>query len=124
MATAGTDAARFDPEASRSAMDKMSINIPKPQVKMSINIPVSSDGEFSLNRQGQRCVEKARAVHIQVMRIREEDEHLREDLRERVNPRDRIEFLPIASQMKDAFFRYSRATFPSPLGRKAGVRSL
>lgn len=119
MATAGTDAARFDPEASRSAMDKMSINIPKPQVKMSINIPVSSDGEFSLNRQGQRF-EKARAVHIQVMRIREEDEHLGEDWREGVNPKDGIAFLP----MEDVFFRYSKATLPSPLGINARVRSL
>lgn len=118
------DAARFDPETRRPALNNSAVHNPKPRVKMSINIPVASDGEFSVNRQEHLSVKKPRAVHIQVMKIRQEDEHLGEDLKEPVNPKDRIEFLPIASQMQDVFFRCSRATFPSPLGRNAGVRSL
>ncbi|GLJ51835.1 hypothetical protein SUGI_1101200 [Cryptomeria japonica] len=62
-------------------------------------------------------------VHSQVMRIREEDQHLGEDLRERLSPKDRIAILEITSQMKDVFFSCSRPAFPSPLGMKAGVRS-
>jgi len=124
MATAGMDAARFDPETARPALENISVHKPKPQVKMSINIPVASDGEFSVNRQEHFSVKKPCAVHIQVMKIRQEDEHLGEALREHMNLKDRIEFLPIASQMQDVFFRCSRATFPSPLGRNAGVRSL
>ena len=125
MATEGTDAARFDPEASRPAMDNsFLIQKPKPQLKMSLKIPVTHDGEFAVNRQGQLSVKKARALHIQVMRVRQEDQYLREDLRERLNLSDAIAFLPISSHIKDVFFRYSRSTFPSPLGIKGGVRAL
>lgn len=118
------DAASFDSQTSRLAMDNRSVLKPEPLVKMSVNISGSGDGGFTVNRQGQISVKKARAVHIQVMRIREEDEHLGEDLMEGVNPKDRFVFFPIASQMKDMFFEYSRPTFPSPLGMNAGVRSL
>jgi hypothetical protein len=120
MATAGADAASFDSETSRPAMDNSSVHKPRPLVKMSVNIYGPDDGGFTVNRQGQNSVKKARALHIQVMRIREEDEHLGEDWREGVNPKDGIAFLP----MEDVFFRYSKATLPSPLGINAGVRSL
>nr|ABK26493.1 unknown [Picea sitchensis] len=124
MANVEADAAGFDSETSRMAMDNSSVQKPKPLVKMSVNISGPDDGGFTVNRQGEISVKKARAVHIQVMRIQEEDEHLGEDLREGVNPKDRFVFFPIASQMKDMFFDYSRPTFPSPLGMNAGVRSL
>nr|ABK21589.1 unknown [Picea sitchensis] len=114
------ESASFDLESARPAMDESLAC----EVKMSINIPAPDDGELAVNRQGLRSVEKARAVHIQVMRIREEDEHLGEDLKEALNPKDRIAFLPMASQMKEVFFGYSRPVFPSPLGMNAGVRSL
>jgi len=120
MATAVADAARFDPEAAGPSTENSSVLRPKPRVKMSISIPVPDDGEFAVKIQGQLSVKKARALHIQVMRIRKEDEHLGEDLREAANPKERFAFLP----MEDVFFRYSKATFPSPLGINAGVRLL
>lgn len=116
MATAETDAAGFDHGAAATENSLLR----KPKVKMSISIPVPDDGELAVKRRGQLSVKKARAVHIQVMKIREEDEHLGEDFKEGVNPKIRFAFLPI----EDVFFRYSKATIPSPLGVNAGVRSL
>lgn len=126
MAAAGTEAPRFDPQGIRPERENSSVQKLKAQVKMSINIPASDDSELVFNHLHVDCrfqkyfTKKSGAVHIQVMKIREEDEYLGKDLREGVNPSDRFGFAP----MKDEFFRYSKATLRSPLGINAGVRSL
>lgn len=64
-------------------------------------------------------------VHHQVLKIREEESHLGEDIGEGLSAKDKVSsaFLHLRSQM-DALF-YSRPMLPSsPLGNKSVFRSL
>ncbi|XP_058083966.1 uncharacterized protein LOC131231693 [Magnolia sinica] len=62
-------------------------------------------------------------VHHQVLKIREEDLHLGEDLGEGLSAKDKIAFLHLRSQV-DALF-YSRPILrSSPLGNKTAIESV
>lgn len=77
--------------------------------------------EIAGKTDGWRCP----FVHHQVLKIREEESHLGEDIGEGLSAKDKVSsaFLHLRSQM-DALF-YSRPLLPSsPLGNKSAIRSL
>ncbi|GLJ51839.1 hypothetical protein SUGI_1101260 [Cryptomeria japonica] len=64
-------------------------------------------------------------MHSQVMRIREEEQSLGNNIFERkITPSDRAAILHLTAQMKDVLVSNSRRAFPSPLGMKGSSRPL
>ena len=59
------------------------------------------------------------ALHSQVVKIKKEDEHLGEDVRQGLSSKERLAIVNFSSHMKDVFLSSSRPAFPSPLGIKA-----
>jgi len=115
MASAGVESASFDLETVRTATDKRSAY----EVNMYIDITASAVGEPAVNGRGQCTVKKPRAVHIQEIKIRQENEHLGEDIKEARSNKNRISYLPIVPQVKEGFLGYSRSAFPLDLAPRS-----
>eukprot|EP01018_Ginkgo_biloba_P038161 Gb_41398 [translate_table: standard] len=88
---------------------------PNAQSKSGLTISVPDSSVLGL----ERLLNRRPALHNQVMKIREEEQHLDNGIREgKISPRDRLAIMHLTSQMRDVFVSKSRPAIPSPLGMK------
>jgi len=74
-----------------------------------------------------RSLSPAPVLHSQVIKIREEEQHVGNNMigEGKITPRDRMAIWHLTSQMKDAFVgTNSRPAIPSPLGIKERAQAL